>query len=69
MRTADKFLWAVVVEGAVDHVCGRPIDRNPYSRGSAGDAADAWDYGWEEAAWVIDMRGQEEAARWLREAA
>jgi hypothetical protein len=32
-------------------------------------AAEAWEYGWDEGRWLLEMRGHEEAARWLREAA
>lgn len=59
-------LWGIVVEGAVDHFCGRPFERNPYTPGRH---ADAWEYGWEDAAWLLDIRGEQEARRWLSEAA
>lgn len=60
-------LAGVVVEGAVDRFCGRPLAQNPYAAGY--DAADAWAWGWGEADELLEMRGQEEATRWLNEAA
>lgn len=59
----------IIVEGAVDRFCGRPPDRNPYCEQNAQEAWGAWAFGWQEADWYLDVRGQEEAARWLREAA
>ena len=65
--------WAsvlgVVVEGACDRWFGRPLDANPYCPVNAADAWRVWQLGWSEAAWMIDVRGAAEAARWLREAA
>ncbi len=60
---------SIVVEGAVDRFCGRPRDRNPYCRENAEQAWHSWDFGWTEADWYLDIRGQEEARRWLGEAA
>jgi hypothetical protein len=62
----QNFLWAIVVEGTVDRFCGRPQNRNPYAAGS--DSAEAWDYGWAEADETLELRGQQEAARWLTRA-
>jgi hypothetical protein len=59
----------IAIEGAVDRFCGRPRDRNPYCKTNAPDEASSWDLGWIEAGHFLDERGQEEAARWLREAA
>ena len=59
----------VAIEGAVDRFCGRPRVQNPYQREPAAGAWEAWDLGWVEAEALLDLRGQEEAARWLREAA
>jgi len=59
----------IAIEGAVDRFCGRPRDRNPYCRLSAPDEFSSWDLGWIEAGMFLDERGQEEAARWLRDAA
>lgn len=62
----------IAIEGAVDRFCGRPRNQNPYARqitGEEWDYWDAWDLGWADADHLLDMRGQEEAARWLREAA
>ena len=54
------------VEGAVDRFCGRPLERNPYSFGSAREAYHAWELGWLEADFLLEVRGGEEASRWLR---
>jgi hypothetical protein len=59
----------VIVEACVDCFCGRPLDANPYNPIHAMDAYAAWTVAWKEAEAVLEMRGQEEAARWLREAA
>lgn len=59
----------VVVEGATDRFFGRPFDKNPYSQEYAPDAWRIWALGWKEADWFIDVRGADEAARWLRDAA
>ncbi len=59
----------IAVEGAVDRFCGRPKDANPYNLISARDWAEAWEWGWDEADFLLDIRGREEAARWLRPAA
>jgi hypothetical protein len=60
---------AVVVEGACDRFCGRPVEQNPYHPEVAAPQREAWTFGWEEADWVLGIRGQQEAARWLGEAA
>ncbi len=65
-RHADGFLWCVVVEGAVDRFLGRPRDQNPYC---GQDSGEAWLYGWDEAEWLLDIRGMNEVRRWLRDAA
>jgi hypothetical protein len=62
-------LLPVVVEGAVDRFCGRPRERNPYSYAYARDAFEAWLWGWDDADYLLEIRGREEAARWLGEAA
>lgn len=62
-------LAPIVVEGAVDAFCGRPKCANPYDPDSAMDAAYAWEWGHDEAREQLEARGQEEAARWLSEAA
>ena len=62
-------LVGIAVDRAVDRFCGRPKLRNPYHPISAIEAYVAWDWGWDEAAYQLEMRGAEEAARWLREAA
>lgn len=59
----------VIVEGAVDRFCGRPEWANPYSREYASGAWHAWQLAWREAHVLLEMRGAEEASRWLREAA
>jgi hypothetical protein len=60
-------LAPVVVEGA-STLCGRPFKRNPYSREYAPDAWNVRAFGWWDADHLLRLRGQEEAARWLREA-
>lgn len=62
-------LAGVLIEGATDYYCGRPRGENPYSYTSALDAHFAWAWGWDEAKMQLELRGQEEAARWLSEAA
>ena len=62
-------LVGVAVEGAVDRFCGRPRHANPYSLEYADEAWHAWDLGWGDADYLLDIRGQEEARRWLGEAA
>lgn len=59
----------IALEGAVDAFCGRPRERNPYCFEHARWYWKAWDLGWAEATYLLDERGQAEAARWLREAA
>lgn len=62
-------LVGVVVEGVTDRFCGRPRDRNPYDPGAAMDAYVAWEWGWDEGNFQLDIRGQEEARRWLKDVA
>jgi len=69
VRRVDLDLWTIAVEGAVDRFCGRPAQRNPYSQLSAPDYREAWLLGWDEANHLLDIRGAEEARRWLTEAA
>jgi ribosome modulation factor len=57
---------AISVEGAVDRFVGRPRSRCPYSLQSARALAECWLLGWDEANGLLEIRGQEEAARWLR---
>jgi hypothetical protein len=59
----------IALEGAVDSFCGRPRNRNPYRFEFARWEWEAWDLGWTEANHLLELRGQAEAARWLREAA
>ena len=66
MKRVDAFLWGVVCEGAIDRFLGRPRDENPYCGGQ--DSAEAWEYGWDEAEWLLEIRGMDEVRRWLREA-
>ena len=67
MSRLDGFLWAIVAEGCVDRFLGRPRDQNPYCPGE--DPREAWDYGWDEGDWLLEIRGMDEVRRWLREAA
>ena len=46
-------------------MCGRPISRNPYCLENAAEAHAAWTMGWREFDWYFQIRGQDEAARWL----
>lgn len=66
MKRVDAFLWGVVCEGAVDAFCGRPREQNPYNETL--DAHEAWTYGWDEGRWLLEVRGDEEATRWLGDA-
>jgi hypothetical protein len=59
----------VVVEGAVDRFCGRPISANPYCATYAAEAHVGWRFGWQEDDFLLDIRAAEEAARWLQDAA
>jgi len=59
----------VICEGCVDRFCGRPLEANPYHPVYATEAHATWQLAWKEAEALLDMRGQEEASRWLREAA
>lgn len=59
----------IALQGAVDRFVGRPRSQNPYSPESARHGWEAWLLGWDHADWVVDVRGQDEAARWLRETA
>jgi hypothetical protein len=68
---ADLFLELIpiVAEGCVDRFVGRPRTRCPYDWRAASDYAEAWFVGWDNADHLLDIRGQEEARRWLEEAA
>lgn len=63
--TAIPSIAFICVEGAVDAVLGRPRAENPYSRESAFEHWFAWNEGWDEGTELFEMRGREEAARWL----
>jgi len=69
--SADTFvaLAGILVEGAVDAFCGRPKHANPYCEQTVMEASYAWAWGHDEATLQLEIRGREEAARWLREAA
>lgn len=67
MSTQRQLSVLVAIEGAVDRFCGRPRDRNPYSIANCPLDVEAWDLGHIEAGLLLELRGQEEAARWLRE--
>jgi hypothetical protein len=69
VNAPDLGIVTIAVEGAVDRFCGRPRSANPYSRTYAREHFEAWDYGWDDANWLLEIRGAEEAARWLNEAA
>jgi hypothetical protein len=60
---------SIVVEGAVDRFCGRPLDANPYVRPNAPTPWRLWREGWIEADLLLEKRGREEARRWLGDAA
>jgi hypothetical protein len=65
----DLGLVSIAIEGAVDRFVGRPRQANPYSYTHAREWYEAWLLGWDDASWLLEVRGQEEAARWLRQAA
>ena len=69
MTASRDDVLGIAVEAAIDRVCGRPVEANPYCPIYAEEAHRVWLLGWREADWFIEIRGQEEAARWLREAA
>jgi hypothetical protein len=62
-------LVGVVVAAVIDRIAGRPRHANPYNPITAMDAHAAWSWGWDEADALIPLRLQQEAKRWLREAA
>jgi hypothetical protein len=55
----------IAVEGACDRIFGRPRQANPYSYESARDGFEGWLFGWDEAGFQLELRGAQEAARWL----
>lgn len=59
----------IVIEGAVDRFCGRPVHMNPYAPQFAWDHFAAWEFGWRDAGELLEYRGAQEARRWLREEA
>ena len=61
-------LIPIAVEGAVDRFCGRPRDRNPYHPTAASNHHEAWAWGWDDADHLLEIRGEQEARRWLAEA-
>ncbi len=67
MAAPDKF--RVVVEGAVDRFLGRPLLENPYNLEVAPEFHAAWAIAWREADEQLEIRGQQEATRWLSQAA
>jgi len=69
MTTRQLDMLGVICEACVDRFAGRPYDANPYCTDNAPEAHAAWAIAWREAGDLLDMRGQEEASRWLREAA
>jgi hypothetical protein len=62
-------LIIIAIEGSVDRFCGRPRAVNPYSLAGARGYWEAWLLGWDQADFLLEIRGSEEAPRWLREAA
>ena len=56
---------AVAVEGAYDRFCGRPLNRNPYSRDELPNASIAWDDGWREFNSLLGQGVAREVRRWL----
>ena len=68
MSAPDLPIFSIVAEGCVDRFCGRPLSQNPYSRTLVPTLWHAWDAGWRQADYFLGLRGQEEAARWLRAA-
>ena len=62
-------LLRFAIEGCTDRFVGRPRSANPYNPACALDAWSAWQLGWDEGDWLLEIRGREEAARWLGEAA
>jgi hypothetical protein len=62
-------LVGIAVEGAFHRFCGRPRHACPYSLEYALDAFHAWDLGSGDADYLLDIRGEQEARRWLEDAA
>lgn len=69
MDDTTIILPLICIEGAVDMILGRPRSQNPYCRDHAADCWENWSFGWDEASELLEMRGREEASRWLHEAA
>jgi hypothetical protein len=44
---------------------GRPSAANPYNPSCAREWFEAWQLGWDDGDYLLDIRGQEEATRWL----
>jgi hypothetical protein len=62
-------LLLIAIEGAVDRFYGRPRGVNPYDFTFGRACWEAWLLGWDEADFLLDVQGREEAARWLPEPA
>jgi hypothetical protein len=62
-------LFPIIAEGCCDRFFGRPRSQNPYNLISARAWAEAWEWGWDEADFLLGVRGEQEARRWLGERA
>ena len=63
---SERSSAAMAVEGAIDRVCGRPRDRNPYSA-AVERWHDSWTFGWDFADELLNGRAVSETRRWLQE--
>lgn len=60
-------LFPIVVEGAIDRCIGRARETNPYNFVDARDHWEAWAWGWDDADYLISVRGRGEVTRWSPE--
>ena len=66
-ESAGIALFPKLFERGAERFCCRRRDRNPHGRGCARDYYEAWQLGWDDADSLLERRGGEQAARWLRD--
>jgi hypothetical protein len=57
----------IAIEGATDRFMGRPLSANPYSSRLCPHERASWERGWELGGWLLGVRSEAEARRWLNE--
>jgi hypothetical protein len=65
--TEGEVVPGIAVEGAADFFFGRPLDANPYNRAAAARGWESWRFGWLEASYFEQTRGDRERARWRKD--